>query len=82
MSLIIKIQANHEILTVISAERIKTGELPGELNKYKIAAMDYRSDNEGEHTMHGIIEYKGDAETLAMKAIERVITTKPIKAKV
>jgi hypothetical protein len=76
MALIIKIQVNHKILTVISAQRIKDGE-NGNPNTYRITSMDYRSDPEGELSVHGHVEhdYNRPAEELTQKAITAVLGT-------
>jgi hypothetical protein len=71
MALIVKIQANHRVLSVVSAQRVEGGESPDDLNTYKITSVDYREDPAGKHHTHGSIRHRyGDpADVLALRAL-------------
>lgn len=75
MALIAKIQVNHKILTIISAQRMSGSDEPDSINHYKIVSMDYREDKDGEQKIRGYIyhRYGDSAEWLMMKALELVV---------
>ena len=75
MALIVKIQVNHELLTVISAVRVEGDTHPDSLNKYRVTACDYRKVSPGETRSFGFIYHRyGDkAEILTLKMLGKVM---------
>ena len=74
MSLVIKIQINNKILSIVTAQRIAENVIPG-VNRYKICSIDYREDPDGEEKVYGTIlhTYADSAEVLTMKALKKVM---------